>query len=177
MAPHENRNYIWEFLSSFTQTSEERDALLFLRSSVFFKDLTARELKGVLSILHQRSYEEGEFLFQFDQPGACLFFIQAGEVIVNAPNKTGEMTIITTLLPGTFFGELALLDQSPRTASVKATKKTKTLALFRDDLHSLMSRDPNLACKIYHSLATIIGKRLVETTKAMTTLKQREASQ
>ena len=59
-----------------------------------------------------------------------------------------------------FFGELALLDETPRSANARALERTQTLALYRNDLNELVDRDAKTACQIYRSLAGMIGDRL-----------------
>ena len=61
---------------------------------------------------------------------------------------------------GAFFGEMALLDETPRSATARALERTRTLALYRNDLNGLVHRDAKTACQIYRSLAGMIGDRL-----------------
>jgi CRP-like cAMP-binding protein len=61
---------------------------------------------------------------------------------------------------GAFFGEMALLDETPRSADARALERTETLALYRNDLNELVQRDAKTACQIYRSLAGMIGDRL-----------------
>jgi CRP-like cAMP-binding protein len=66
---------------------------------------------------------------------------------------------------GAFFGEMALLDDSPRSANARALEPTRTLALYRNDLNGLMHRHARTACQIYRSPASMIGDRLRSTNK------------
>ena len=67
----------------------------------------------------------------------------------------------------TFFGELALLDDSPRSASAIASKTTETFAFFRTDLDRLLTAFPQIGLKVYRSLAMIIGSRLRDTNEQL----------
>jgi len=60
---------------------------------------------------------------------------------------------------------MALLDETPRSANVRALQPTRTLALYRNDLNELVDRDAQAACQIYRSLAAMIGDRLRSTNE------------
>src|ERR1700677_901835 len=105
----------------------------FLRTVLFFESLTEKQLKTLASHLHERRYEENEYLFEVNHPGAALFIIMRGEVAVELPDDHGEITQFAIIKPGEFLGEMALSDESPRSASARALKPTTTLALFRGD--------------------------------------------
>jgi CRP-like cAMP-binding protein len=134
-----------------------------LKNNPLFAELTEWEFQRLLQVLHERAYEPDEFLFEIDQPGAALFIIEDGEVAVEIVDSHHRATELARLGPGDFLGELALLDQSPRSATARALRRTRTLALFRSDLSSLVQSQPVIASKIYKALATIIGDRLKAT--------------
>lgn len=83
-----------------------------------------------------------------------------GEVAVETTSHSETRTLLATIKSGEFLGELALLDQSPRSASARATKPTDVYALFRSDLSELARSHPEIACEVYRSLAFIVGERL-----------------
>ena len=86
-----------------------------------------------------------------------MFIIRNGSVLIQM-GKNGKT--LAELHEGEFFGELALLDDSPRSASAKANSESKILAFSQPDLFSLMERNPHLGLKIILALARIIGERL-----------------
>lgn len=148
------------------EKSEEVSTLDFLARTPFFKRLNRRQLKRVLQTLHVRTFREGEFLFEFGNPGAALFLVQEGEVSIEIPQKTSAISkVVTTVGANTFLGEIALLNNDERSASAKALKTTKTLALYRNDLLRMTQTEPEIASEIYRSLAQVLGKRLMATTK------------
>ncbi|MCB0414225.1 MAG: cyclic nucleotide-binding domain-containing protein [Bdellovibrionales bacterium] len=169
------QNYFWGYLNSFTKNSTEEDHIAFLKSMPFFHKLSTRQIKVISNYIHERVYEENEYFFELDHPGAALFIIKSGQVDIEIPNDARDgFTVVAQLSKGTFLGELALLDNSPRTASAKATKRTVALSLFRDDLTQLMKLEPEIAAEIYKALATLVGKRLVATTKLINELKAKK---
>jgi CRP-like cAMP-binding protein len=74
--------------------------------------------------------------------------------------RENSTTRLAVLQKGAFFGEMALLDETPRSATVRALEPTRTLALYRNDLTGLVQRDAKTACQIYRSLAGMIAERL-----------------
>jgi len=140
----------------------------FIKKIPLLKTLTNRELYRIQDIMHKRSYELGEFIFHINQPGAAIFFIKKGEVRIFIPAESleGESKNIdieiAVLEHGDFFGELALLDNSPRSASVMAKTPTEVMAIFRGDFEELLIKDPVISSKINRQLAIMIGRRLKE---------------
>lgn len=137
----------------------------FLRKIPFFEALSNRQLGALAQHLHERRYEENDFLFESNHPGAALFIIIRGEVSVEAHVPGEPMKALAVIHSGEFLGELALLDDSPRSASARATKPTQAYALFRGDLMKLTREEPQIACEIYKALAWVIGERLKATNR------------
>lgn len=147
--------------------SKEMSRNDFLRVIPFFEHLTNQQLKVLANRLHERRYEENEFLFEVNHPGAALFVIIRGEVVVETTSDPRTRVVLATLKAAEFLGELALLDQSPRSASARATKPTEAYALFRSDLMELAKSHPEIACEVYRSLAFIVGERLKSSNRQM----------
>jgi CRP/FNR family transcriptional regulator, cyclic AMP receptor protein len=124
-----------------------------------FVNLNNKELKKVSALIYERSYQAGEYLFEKGQPGTAMFIIKSGQIKVVVPGSESEMEL-ATINPEDFLGELALLDDTPRSASAKAVEKTEALAFFREDLNELVETYPVIAVKIMRDLAIIIGQRL-----------------
>ncbi|OHD65485.1 MAG: hypothetical protein A2176_13120 [Spirochaetes bacterium RBG_13_51_14] len=131
-----------------------------LKLCPLFQHLTVRELGKISGLIYERRYQAGEYLFEKDQPGTAMFIIKSGLIKIVVPGRDGEETELATLEPEDFVGELALLDDSPRSASAKAAEKTEALAFFREDLGELLETYPVIASKILRDLSIIIGQRL-----------------
>ncbi len=128
-----------------------------------FQNLSSKEIKIVCNLTYERTYQPGEYMFEINQPGAAMFVIEDGEVDVVRPTSSGELFVLAILKKGEFLGELALLDNSPRSASALVRKPTKALAIFREDLEDLLKTRPELGGKIMKKLAEVIGMRLKAT--------------
>jgi CRP/FNR family transcriptional regulator, cyclic AMP receptor protein len=150
---------LWETLERWKRSSPELDRIQFLKTVPFFDQLSNRQLKGVSDIMFERTYDVDELIFEEGQPGAALFLILDGKVAVEVFRET-TTTRLAVLQKGAFFGEMALLDETPRSATARALERTRTLALYRNDLNDLVHRDAKTACQIYRSLAGTIGDRL-----------------
>ncbi len=144
----------------------------FLKTIPFFEDLSAKQLKTLSVHLHERRYEEDEYLFEVNHPAAALFIVARGEVIVESSSVREGATELAIIKSGEFLGELALLDSSPRSASARATKPTHAYSLFRGDLVRLEKEHPEIASKIYRTLAWVIGERLKATNRQVGIIKR-----
>lgn len=152
-------NPFWGSITSKLKSSGTIDNIEVLKLCPIFSDLANKELKKVSVIIYERSYQAGEYLFEKGQPGTAMFIIKSGLVKVVVPGHESEAEL-ATIYPEDFLGELALLDDTPRSASARAAEKTEALALFREDLNELIESYPAIAVKIMRKLAIIIGHRL-----------------
>jgi len=159
---------LWETLKRWKRSSPELDRIQFLKTVPFFDELSHRQLKTVSDTLFERNYETDELIFEEGQPGAVLFLILDGKVAVEMCRED-HTTTLAILEKGAFFGEMALLNEAPRSANARSVERTYTLALYRNDLSRLIQRDPQTACQIYRALASIIGDRLRSTNELMDT--------
>lgn len=163
-----NVNPFWGNIFKSFNSSEELELYHILKDIPLFKDLSKRELQKVSNILHERTYQINEYIFQMHQPGAAMFIIKSGKVkIIFESEKEEEPIELATLVEGDFLGELALLDNSPRSASAKAMQKTDLLAIFRADLEKLLMTEPVIGAKIVRQLAVVIGLRLKATNEQL----------
>jgi CRP-like cAMP-binding protein len=134
------------------QRIRERKAL------TLFKKLTARELRELEELLHERSYQKDEIIFDEGDAGLGLFVVVSGRVKVSSTHAALQH-LAPEFAPGDFFGELALFDESPRTARAIAIEPTEILALFRREFFSLMEQDRGIGVKILFELSRTVCRR------------------
>lgn len=157
-------SFMWEAVApKGVQKNQER--LSFLKDTVFFKGFSQWELDLVHDFLHERSFESDEAIFEIGQPGAVLYFVFKGKVSIEVPGQDGSVRKLAELTEGAFFGELALLDDSPRSATARAAADTVVLGLARSELERMLKERPLVAAPVYRSLARITGERLVSTIR------------
>ena len=162
---------LWQMLGRWKRSSPELDRIRFLKTVPFFNELAHRQLKTVSGIMFERNFEADEIIFAEGQPGAALFLILDGKVAVEMCRQRNT-TILAILEKGAFFGEMALLNEAPRSANARSLERTYTLALYRNDLSRLIQRDPQTACQIYRAIASIVGDRLRSTNELMQTMNE-----
>lgn len=132
----------------------------FLRSLDIFKDLRDRELGYLVSALHSRTYREGEVIFVEGDIGRALFVLESGEVALTRSAPGEKATALYTLRPGDFFGEMALLESLPRTATATAAAKSHLYLLYKSKLDSLLQSEPRIGVTIMRHLARLLSARL-----------------
>lgn len=135
----------------------------FLRSSPFFIHFSSAQMQLTNEFLHQRSYESGEYIFELGHPGAALYFIESGQISIEVNGEDGLPVQLAVLEPGSFFGEMALLDDAPRSANARAQGKVSVLALPRAELDRMVKRSPEVGGLVYRALAEITSARLKAT--------------
>lgn len=133
--------------------------LAWLARISLFAHLTPVELRIVEGLLHQREYLAGEVVFDEGEEGQAIYIVQAGEIVLQR-GEAGGLAIIATLGPDHFFGDMALLDNLPRTAQARTTQPSRLAAFFRDDFLGLMDTHARIASKIALQLAREMGRRL-----------------
>jgi CRP-like cAMP-binding protein len=132
----------------------------FLASVPIFDTLSQRQLLKIHKLIHIRHFEEGEIVFRQNDPGVGMYVIRDG--LVDVYNEFDDLTRkhILSMKPGDFFGEIALLNDSTRSATVVSAKKSILFGLFRPDLMSVLDSDPKLGNKIIYRIAQIVAERL-----------------
>jgi CRP-like cAMP-binding protein len=125
-------------------------------------NLTPGELKIVDGMLHERKFLKDEVIFDKGDEGQAIYIIIDGSVSIWPQGKPVDGHIIE-LGAGTFFGDLALLDNSVRSAQARAAANTTVAVFFRADFMRLLETNSLIASKISLQLARHIGRRLRET--------------
>ena len=138
-----------------------------LRLVPVFEDLNRREMRKLASILHRRSFAAEEFIVREGEQGVGMYVILSGRVEVLQVGSGGTLQWLATLGAGDFFGEQALLDEIPRTASVVAMEACQALGFFRTDLLDLIEGQPRLGLKIVMRLSQMISVRLRHTNRLL----------
>ena len=137
----------------------------FLKSLSLFKDLSSRDLGHLLQSVHSRTYQEGEILFLEGDIGRALFVLETGKVELTKLDPAGRPQRLVVLGPGDFFGEMALLEQLPRSASATALERSLVHLLYRSKLEALLHYYPRIGVSIMHHLAKLLSARLRRTSQ------------
>ena len=132
-------------LPTMASTDVEKSAAL--RAVPLFQGISAESLARLVAVTGEQSFRPGQFIVLQGQVGSGLYVILEGTVRIVLGS-----TELTTLGPGEFFGELAVIDQQPRNASVQAATPGRCLALASWDLLQLLESDPALALNLIRGL-------------------------
>jgi len=137
---------------------ESFSSIEMLSSVPLFRGLEDQELKAIASLSKEMTFREGEAIVKEGDAGLGFYVIIEGEAVVKRRNK-----IVAKLERGSFFGEMALLDDQPRSAEVVATEPTRCLVLLRWNFWSLVSKNK----KVVRGLFKEMARRLRATNEAM----------
>src|SRR5215208_790450 len=136
--------------------STAKDAL---RACGLFGHADDATLGALAAALRMRRFRKGETVFHQGDPGDALFIVANGSVKVVLPSDEGaEPAIVAVLGAGEFFGELAILDGAPHSATIVAVEPTETLVLHRDAFLALIDSDAGLRRALLASLAAEIRR-------------------
>jgi CRP/FNR family transcriptional regulator/CRP/FNR family cyclic AMP-dependent transcriptional regulator len=114
----------------------------------FLAALPHEDIDWLSERVRRRSYARGDIIFQKDDPGESLFIVESGSVAIHVPSVDGADLTLARVGPGEFFGDMALLDGSPRSASASAVSDAVLLVLERKDFTGLIARRPEAALSI-----------------------------
>jgi serine/threonine protein phosphatase PrpC len=129
-----------------------------LKKIPLFRHLTYQELVKVLNITYLENYKKDNIIIKEGEKGEELYIVLAGRVGVSRQSQD-----IVDLHRGVHFGEMALVDQSPRSATIRAKEPTRLLVLQRRDFYNLIRKEPVLAVKLLWSFVQVLSYRLRET--------------
>ncbi|MBA2702491.1 MAG: DUF1003 domain-containing protein [Blastocatellia bacterium] len=126
----------------------------FLGHIKMFELLNEGDRVALAAVVDELTVPEGHTLFQAGDPGDSLFIVRSGEIELFIKDTAGQKIVLTTAQSGDMFGELAMLDTGPRTATALALTESQVLVLDRGDLVLLFQRQPEAAL---HMLAALSG--------------------
>jgi len=153
------QNSYWNNI--FERNGRHQSNLDFVLKKVpFFSQLKRSEILEFKRIIHHRYYKKNEVIFYEGEPGVGMYIIQNGKIGIYKKFDDDTREELAILHSGEFFGEMALLDESPRSATAIALETTDILGLFRPDLFNLINRKPKLGNKILFKLAQMLAERL-----------------
>jgi CRP/FNR family transcriptional regulator, cyclic AMP receptor protein len=141
---------------------EAEQAASLLARTPLFAGLNESELLGLGACARRRSYQRGQYVFHQGDTGDAVFVLTEGRVKVIFVSADGDEMILATLQPPDVFGELALIDGGPRSASIQALEPTAVLTLTRATLLDLMSRQPGVTDVILRSLGMLVRRMIAQ---------------
>jgi CRP/FNR family transcriptional regulator, cyclic AMP receptor protein len=124
----------------------------------YFELLQEDDLLVLANVVDAIKVNTGEILFHAGEPGDSLFVVRSGSIELFIKDTVGQKIVLTIAEEGSLFGELALLDSGPRTATAVALTDTELLVLDREDLTLLFQRRPDAALSILAAMSSMTRK-------------------
>jgi CRP/FNR family transcriptional regulator, cyclic AMP receptor protein len=136
-----------------------------LRDITLFSQLSPRELQTINEFLHEREYIKGEIVFDEGDKSQAVYFILKGKVLICRQARPVD-GVIADISAGQCFGEMALINNSPRMAQAIAAEDCTLKVLFREDFLRLIEAHSRIASKLTLELARMLAERLRQTVNA-----------
>ena len=136
----------------------------------FFSDFTDAELQHIFKISSKKVYHKGEVVFKEGTIGNEMHIIISGEILITKKFHKEGNTIINTLKGGDSFGEMAIVDESPRYAT--ATAKSDSILIAINEV-ILRNSEPRLCFKLYKNLSSILSEKLKKSDATISALKMK----
>jgi CRP/FNR family cyclic AMP-dependent transcriptional regulator len=131
-----------------------------LQNIPIFHELTPKELRILERVVHIRNYRPAETVFLEDEPGAGMYVIRSGKVDIVLKHDTPNPMLLAELESGDFFGEMALLGDSLRSATAVAREQSELIGFFHPDLLEIINLHPVMGSKVTFGLARTLSERL-----------------
>jgi len=143
------------------------EILKYLRKVPLFSKLKDKDLAAIESLVKERKYAKGEIILKQGDEGIGLFIIKKGKVKVSKTLASGKTLDIAVHSDGEYFGELAMLDNKPRTATITAIEDTEVYMMTYWEFKALLESKPEIAL----SLLPVLVERFRETNEQLLELK------
>ncbi len=131
-----------------------------------FDGLTPAELEMLSASSVARNYPKNTVIINENDHADSLYIIESGRVKVYCSDKNGKEFIMNTLGPDDYFGELALLDDDKRSASVRTMEKSSFCIIYKEDFNKVLEQQPNIAKTLIRNLTRRVRK-LTQDVKAL----------
>lgn len=144
-----------ELVRSTSENSRVDKKIAILLKIPLFKRLTYLQIVQMLEMITVKEYSPKQTIVKQNDLGQEMYILLTGEVVVLKEEK-----VITKLVRGQFFGEMSLLDQAPRSATIAASQQTMCMIIRRGPLFELFAREPRIAIKIMWAFLQNFNRRL-----------------
>ena len=139
------------------------NAMPLLRSIPMFAGLNDDDLTALSAALTRREFKAGKMIFALGDAGSAMYIVDSGDVNIHLPGQNSQRISLKDVSRGEYFGELALFDEKPRSASAVATSDAALLELKHDTLAGYLERRPAAAMAILRTMS----ERLRETNELL----------
>jgi CRP-like cAMP-binding protein len=149
-----------------------RDEVELLRRVPLFSGVAPAKLKLLAFTSDRVSFDSGQVLFKQGDPGDAAYVVLAGSADVLVSSQSGEIKV-ATLEPNSIVGEIAILCDVARTATVRANEPLETLRIRKDHFLKLLAEFPEMAVEIMRVLADRLSHTTAELSEARSNLRRK----
>ena len=136
-----------------------------IKNSVMLQGFTDKELGRLSAFCEMREMSESTTVFIENMPGESLFLIKSGTVRISKMFAEGDEKTLVVIGPEDIFGEMAVIDGLPRSATARVAEDAELISLKKKDLERLCSEDPALALKLVSNIVRVFSKRVRESNE------------
>jgi CheY-like chemotaxis protein/CRP-like cAMP-binding protein len=133
------------------------DFIKSLRKIPIFKDLSPTQARQLLSICKLKEFAAGDIVCSRNSPSEQMFILISGELAV----MSEDGAVLADLHPVTTVGEMGLITRQNRSAQVAASTPSKAMVMERRPFNALLSNDPGMKLKVYHSVVEVLAKKII----------------
>lgn len=140
----------------------DTDAFAAIRGSIMLKGLDDKDCARLAHFCEARQMGEGTTVFIENMPGEALFLIRTGTIRISKMFAEGDEKTLVVLGPEDIFGEMAVVDGLPRSATARVAESAELISLRKKDFEALCQTDPALALKLMMNIVRVFSKRTRE---------------
>ncbi len=137
-----------------------------LKKIILFRDFSEAEIQKIKPVIFERAYPKGTILFREGMPGGVMYMVKSGRIEIFTKKEEQEISI-TILKAGNFVGEMSLIDDEPRSASVRIVEDAMLMVLNKKCLQNIITANPEGGNKILMVLLRMLCQRLRETNSKL----------
>lgn len=130
-----------------------------------FREMSGPELEHLTEIIHEKGMEEGTAVFIENMPGESLYIVKSGRVQISKMISEGEEKTLVEMGPNDFFGEMAILDGAPRSATARILEKGTFMTIHKADFESFCDHHPRIGLKLMRNIVQMFSKRIRENNQ------------
>ncbi len=153
--------------SKKTGTGLKETIINMLMELTMFDELMGNELSIVADHMNYFELQKGKYLFKEGDKGEYVCFIVKGSIDVFKMSDKGKRVLIATLLKGSTLGEMAIIDQTNRSATVRASKDTVLLLLSRKGFDIILDKHPKIGIKILKKMTRLLSMNMRRTSSLL----------
>jgi diguanylate cyclase (GGDEF)-like protein len=143
-----------------------------LKNISIFSDTCSDDLNKISAEMKKKELAKGELIFREGDPGDELYVVVKGGVSIYIIDKEGKEVVLSEIMAGSFFGEMSIIEQAPRSANCRVIEDSIFLVMHADDFMHITRTMPECAVNIMNKMLSITVKRLMNVGAFVTQMVQ-----